>query len=199
MPITSPVSGGRTPAATSHGMAPMRECLWCAREFVVERRPGRPRLYCRQSCRQRAYERRAGLGVVPPVDRRIMRPNPVLTGLARGVAAYERGTVWTPDGKLHAMRPAAFTDRHGRRATLCGCLAVPRGRPFAPVHPNSCETCVAVAALRPPAQPLAPSAQLAALRAYLDLVAVWLATTAGDGQRPPTVAERLLATVADAA
>ena len=172
-----------------------RECLWCAREFLVERRPGRPRIYCRRSCRQRAYERRAGLGVVPPVDRRIMQPNPVLTRNTRGTVAYERGTVWSPDGKFHAMRPAAFTDHLGRRAALCGCLAVPRGIPFAPVHPNTCRTCAGVAELRPCGQPLAPSAQLAGLRAYLDLAAVWLSRR----RAPTTPGERILGALTEAA
>ncbi|EUA44464.1 hypothetical protein [Mycobacterium xenopi] len=33
-------------------------CRWCGRD-VAESRAGRRRLYCRQSCRQRAYEQRA--------------------------------------------------------------------------------------------------------------------------------------------
>ncbi|HLS75466.1 MAG TPA: hypothetical protein VK083_01595 [Nocardia sp.] len=32
-------------------------CLWCGRE-IVESESGRRRRYCRQSCRQRAYEHR---------------------------------------------------------------------------------------------------------------------------------------------
>lgn len=33
-----------------------RRCRWCGAEFPIERRPGRPRLYCRRSHRQRHYE-----------------------------------------------------------------------------------------------------------------------------------------------
>ena len=43
-------------------------CLWCGRE-IVESDAGRRRRYCRQSCRQRAYEHRnnvKGSGI--PVD-----------------------------------------------------------------------------------------------------------------------------------
>ncbi|WP_239004038.1 hypothetical protein [Nocardia panacis] len=42
--------------------APKRQlsCLWCGRE-IVESEAGRRRRYCRQSCRQRAYEHRNSL------------------------------------------------------------------------------------------------------------------------------------------
>jgi hypothetical protein len=33
-------------------------CVWCGRRFVVRGGAGRPRRYCRQSCRQRDYEAR---------------------------------------------------------------------------------------------------------------------------------------------
>ncbi|HET6948892.1 MAG TPA: hypothetical protein VFI47_00850 [Acidimicrobiales bacterium] len=44
-----------------------RRCRWCGRPFTVVEGPGRPRAYCRRSCRQRDYEARrraaeAGLG-----------------------------------------------------------------------------------------------------------------------------------------
>ena len=35
-----------------------RACIWCGRSFTVERGPGRPRLYCKPSCKQRDYEAR---------------------------------------------------------------------------------------------------------------------------------------------
>jgi hypothetical protein len=35
-------------------------CLWCGRE-IADAEIGRRRRYCRQSCRQRAYEHRRGL------------------------------------------------------------------------------------------------------------------------------------------
>ncbi|MGE0512211.1 MAG: hypothetical protein AB7Q42_25150 [Acidimicrobiia bacterium] len=98
-----------------------------------------------------------------------MQPNIALTGEGRrALKAYERGTVWSTAGKLHALRPAGVADGFGRRASLCGCLAAPRGQPFATIHPRSCMVCAAVAERRPIAQPLAPSEQLATLRAYLD-------------------------------
>lgn len=43
-------------------------CLWCGRE-IVESESGRRRRYCRQSCRQRAYEHRNSLkGTGIPAD-----------------------------------------------------------------------------------------------------------------------------------
>lgn len=48
-----------------------RKCLWCGRE-VADVGMGRRRQYCRQSCRQRAYEQRAlfnqGDGSTLPAD-----------------------------------------------------------------------------------------------------------------------------------
>jgi hypothetical protein len=38
-----------------------RHCGWCGRRLPEEDRVGRPRRYCAQPCRQRAYERRAAL------------------------------------------------------------------------------------------------------------------------------------------
>ncbi|MFN8036202.1 MAG: hypothetical protein U0V73_09740 [Acidimicrobiia bacterium] len=35
-----------------------RRCRWCRRKFAVTPGPGRPREFCRQSCRQRDYEAR---------------------------------------------------------------------------------------------------------------------------------------------
>lgn len=35
-----------------------KRCRWCARPFEVKPGPGRPREFCRRSCRQRDYEAR---------------------------------------------------------------------------------------------------------------------------------------------
>ena len=35
-----------------------RRCRWCARRFEVTPGPGRPKEFCRRSCRQRDYEAR---------------------------------------------------------------------------------------------------------------------------------------------
>ncbi|WP_424186469.1 hypothetical protein ACOBQX_01285 [Actinokineospora sp. G85] len=49
-PLTAPTRRG----------AP-RHCGWCGLEIGGDARGGRPRRYCAQSCRQRAYERRAAV------------------------------------------------------------------------------------------------------------------------------------------
>jgi hypothetical protein len=38
-----------------------RHCGWCGLRLPDEARAGRPRRYCSQSCRQRAYERRSAV------------------------------------------------------------------------------------------------------------------------------------------
>jgi hypothetical protein len=48
-PTAEPVQGS-VPAT--------RRCRWCGRPFAVSPGPGRPREYCRRSCRQRDYEAR---------------------------------------------------------------------------------------------------------------------------------------------
>ena len=35
-----------------------RRCAWCGRRFAIAPGPGRPRRFCRRSCRQRDYEAR---------------------------------------------------------------------------------------------------------------------------------------------
>jgi hypothetical protein len=37
-------------------------CAWCRRLYAASAGPGRPRRYCRRSCRQRAFEHRRRLG-----------------------------------------------------------------------------------------------------------------------------------------
>ena len=36
-----------------------RACLWCGRKFPVSGGPGRPRRFCKPSCKQRDYEARS--------------------------------------------------------------------------------------------------------------------------------------------
>ncbi|MGQ0838984.1 hypothetical protein [Actinokineospora sp.] len=38
-----------------------RHCGWCGRQLPGDEGAGRPRRYCAQSCRQRAYERRTAV------------------------------------------------------------------------------------------------------------------------------------------
>ncbi|QFZ20067.1 hypothetical protein [Saccharothrix syringae] len=50
--VTEAVAGRRDEA---------RHCAWCGRRLPDGGRIGRPRRYCAQPCRQRAYERRAAV------------------------------------------------------------------------------------------------------------------------------------------
>jgi hypothetical protein len=149
-----------------------RQCAWCSRWFEAVYRPGRPRVYCKVSCRQRAYERRRGLGVLPPPDRTIMVESGPLVHLPNRFPGYERGEVWALAGHAHAMRPAGIAERGERRLTLCGLLARPVARSFHRTAKDSCLTCAAVERVRPSARAVRPSADLAALRFLLDAAAV---------------------------
>lgn len=40
---------------------PAQRCPWCRRPVTPYAGPGRPRVYCRRSCRQRAFEQRRRL------------------------------------------------------------------------------------------------------------------------------------------
>lgn len=49
------------PDPTTVRQRSVRHCAWCGRRVPSTGRQGRPRLYCAQSCRQRAYERRTAV------------------------------------------------------------------------------------------------------------------------------------------
>jgi hypothetical protein len=165
--VTPSVYNGAMPIIT-YPRPTDRACSWCAYEFPVVRRPGRPRLYCRHACRQRAYEHRHGL-----VHQRTVRPLPAQ---ARGETwtgtGYERSLtgLFAGHGKVHALRTSVRPEGR-RRETLCGLLAAPlAGRHFDALYPRACATCVAVAAANPLRYGIAASNELARLRAMLDEV-----------------------------
>jgi hypothetical protein len=55
------VSGADAGALRESVKGDPRHCGWCGRRLPEEDRVGRPRRYCAQPCRQRAYERRAAV------------------------------------------------------------------------------------------------------------------------------------------
>jgi hypothetical protein len=61
--LRGPESSGPPPregqASSTHGRS--QYCAWCGRRLPDADKPGRPRRYCAQPCRQRAYERRAAV------------------------------------------------------------------------------------------------------------------------------------------
>ncbi len=164
---------------------PMRQCGWCCNTFPIVRRPGRPLIYCRPSCRQRAYERRRGLGVLPPPDRIIMQPGGPLAHLRPLPKRYECGSTGYNQGlqRTHSMRPSGIADADGKRLTLCGLLARSRPRAFSRMIDDACQTCVAVATLREPARSLRTSDDLAAIRSLLDAAAIEISRSARSDHR----------------
>jgi hypothetical protein len=141
-----------------------RPCAWCATEFTIACRPGRPRLYCNHTCRQRAYEHRHGFE-----HERTVRPLPgQVSGDAWTGTGYERGGSMAPFGKSHAMRTSVRPEG-SRRETLCGLLARPiSGQHFTPMHPRACRTCTAVTDSNPLRYGINSSNELARLRSLLD-------------------------------
>jgi hypothetical protein len=141
-----------------------RACAWCATEFPVLRRPGRPRLYCRRSCRQRAYEHRHGF-----VHQRTVRPLPgQVSGDSWTGTGYERGGSIAAFGKLHALRTSVRPEGR-RRQTLCGLLAAPlAGRHFQAGHQRACRSCSDIAAANPLRFGISSSNELSRLRSLLD-------------------------------
>ena len=83
--------GSRSRSRSGTGARPNAVCAWCHKEIEVTPR-GRPRKFCSQSCRQRAYEQRNGVsGKAIPQDVVML-------------SAAKAETLW--DG-LYALRCAA--------------------------------------------------------------------------------------------
>jgi hypothetical protein len=112
-------------------------------------RPGRPKLYCSNACRQRAYRWRRDHHA-----RTVARPwHPAAGALV-------------PRGRWHALRTgrdfvADLSDRRRRQPTVCGAFARPArllpnrtSHQFVTASPDACRTCVELIA--PPLDPLAP-------------------------------------------
>lgn len=145
-------------------VAPGRPCSWCAVPFMTARRPGRPRLYCRDACKQRAYEHRHGLRHVRTVR---SLPGQIAGDVWYG-SGYERGGWGHRDRRTHAMRTSVRPDGR-RRETLCGAVAVPMaGQYFLPSASTSCATCRSIVAANPLELGISPSNELSLLRAVID-------------------------------
>lgn len=124
------------------------DCPSCDRTIDVIYRPGRPRLYCSQACRQRAYRWRRRHRA-HTVGTRDVRPE------GARARSYDRG--------IHALRTSRDPlsrrrDRRDREVTVCGLLARPlRLRPYQGGVPlpfvtplsSACRTCEALIQPRP--------------------------------------------------
>ena len=140
-------SVGRVAPGTPHGTVVDRwPCPGCERIVEIVHRPGRPRIYCSQACRQRVYRWRRRHGAhteaTPawPAERASARSNRLTS---------------------HALRSARDPlsrrrDRRGRELTVCGLLARPGRRlrqdglrpPFLPIG-DVCRACAALISPRP--------------------------------------------------
>lgn len=160
---TSIASAWPAPRASALVMA-ARPCAWCAAPVTVVCRPGRPRLYCHQGCRQRAYEHRHGF-----VHQRTVRSLP---GQASGYvwrgSGYERGGWGLLGSKVHAMRTSVRPEGR-RRESLCGLLVEPvGGQHFMPTSPRACDVCRTVVASNPLTVGISVSNELSRLRAVIE-------------------------------
>jgi hypothetical protein len=125
-PASDDTSTSTRPGAT-------RRCRWCGRPFVVIAGPGRPKEYCRRSCRQRDYEARrrsADLGLddahlvveraeLEALHDRLYELEAAIEDVERDLAASdkpgERDYRDALDWLLAAARPLA-SSRFGERA-----------------------------------------------------------------------------------
>ncbi len=80
-------------------MAPTtdRRCAWCGRRFTLRPGPGRPRRYCRRSCRQRDYEARTRAAEVGLSERELIVARHELHAL------YDQ--LWVLECAVHDVEP----------------------------------------------------------------------------------------------
>jgi len=141
-----------------------RPCAWCGAPVVIMRRPGRPRLYCNHTCRQRAYEHRHGFR-----HQRTVLPLP---GQAPGErwlgSGYEEGRCKGElFGLVHAMRTSVRPEGL-RRQTMCGQLARPMpGRHYTALRDDACKSCATAVAAAPLTYGVTPSNELSRLRSLI--------------------------------
>jgi hypothetical protein len=143
----------------------LMEPWWCpvcgsaAHRFY---RAGRPRIYCSNACRQRAY--------------RYRRTNRLRTTATEQAPCESAFTLGPANGRRHALRDRAdfmanLSDARRRRVTVCGALARPtrlssfRHYDFLLDSAGSCRSCIALV-LPPgvPAPPIAPADWKVAMR-----------------------------------
>jgi hypothetical protein len=142
-------------------------CEWCGAEFFRRCHLGRRPLYCRRTCRQRAYEsRRRGawfLGLPKPTVADPRSPGRPEYQAGRG------GTIHLP--LVHALRPDGGADGTGARPSLCGALVQPLlynfFPPRAPSGSHNCITCAAVATHFPPTHRVRPLSDVGTVTALI--------------------------------
>ena len=162
------------------------ECAYCHRWFSHVRRAGRRRIYCRRSCRQRAYECRRQLRV-PPRPEELGPQTPTTTERNfRPRHEWIDGQRTFALGPFHAMLSGA-PDSRGRLPTVCGTHAQPSsGRAFSALRPESCKTCAHLIIGRTPPSTSRPTYDLLCTQGHLVQVAnaLALADQLGAGNDP---------------
>jgi hypothetical protein len=118
--VTKTVTDGGP--APDKGARVTRRCRWCGRAFEVETRPGRPREYCRRSCRQRDYEARRRSADLGLGDTHLVVARADLDALHDRVYELE-AAIEDVDRDLAAADPAGLDDY---REALAWVLAAAR-------------------------------------------------------------------------
>jgi hypothetical protein len=164
-PRIGPLSDPLCTMHTMRTLSSMFDCHWCGVEFPRRCPTGRRPLYCRQTCRQRAFEHRrrgafvAGLPAVP-----------ASLPVRREPPAYEMGKGWAA---RHALRPDGVPDRTGARPTLCGARARRVPQNFQPrwrgAHDGMplCRTCQAIDRRHPAGRVIDPANDLPVMTALV--------------------------------
>lgn len=168
------------------------ECAHCHRVFEHPYRPGRRRLYCRRSCRQRAYECRHP-PIAPPRGPWAKPKDPTTTPeFGKGGAPppiWLGGTREFVVGKMHALRPGA-PDGRGRVPTLCGTHARPSMRPvYGPHQSDLCRSCARLLHRNPPPSGRPPLFELLTAQGHLLDIGKALDESDRHPHRVPTNAE----------
>jgi hypothetical protein len=147
----------------------MFRCEWCGIDFSRRHPHGRRPLYCKRTCRQRAYEeRRRGafaLGLPKAAMFERLHPDPKL---------YQAGMGGEYQHVAHALRPDGYADTIGFRPTLCGTRVKPTNRPFYPGMSLSCTrncvTCTRVAKQFPLARRIDPISDIGTATAMIGML-----------------------------
>ena len=151
-PVMTTKEGTRSLADIADNVVEHWWCPVCEAPAHRTRRPGRPKLYCSNACRQRAYRWRRDNHA-----RVVARPwHPAAGALV-------------PFGRWHALRSGRdfvgnLSDRRNRQPTVCGAFARPARlmkqrthHQFVPVGANACRSCAKL--IEPPLDPLAPAVE----------------------------------------
>ena len=144
-------------------------CEWCDSDFIRPHERGRRPLYCKRTCRQRAFEeRRRGafaLGLPKAAVFERLHPDP---------KHYQAGTGGAYKEVVHALRPDGCADNIGFRPALCWSRVKPSNRDFYIGFPLSCRrncaTCTRVAGQFPHERRINPLSDIGTATALIGML-----------------------------